>query len=76
MVKKENLTVYDKVSDKIFAGRLPKVTLLFGAMSYANAGAALVHFPRGVRRHDIRIWQGKIYTGAADGIIQIAHPAM
>ena len=49
LVKKENLAVYDKVSDKIFAGGLPKVTLLFGATSYANAGAALMHFPRGVR---------------------------
>ena len=49
LVKKEALAVYDKVSDKIFAGGLPKVTLLFGATPYANAGAALVHFPRGVR---------------------------
>lgn len=49
LVKKENLAVYDKVSDKIFAGGLPKVTLLFGATPYANAAAALVHFPRGVR---------------------------
>lgn len=29
LVKKKNLAVYDKVSDKIFAGGLPKVTLLF-----------------------------------------------
>ena len=49
LVKKEDLAVYDKVSSKIFAGGLPKVTLLFGATPYANAGAALVHFPRGVR---------------------------
>ena len=49
LVKKENLAAYDKVSDKIFAGGLPKVTLLFGATPYANAAAALVHFPRGVR---------------------------
>jgi len=34
---------------KIFASGLPKVTMLFGAAPYANAGAALVHFPRGVR---------------------------
>jgi len=31
LVKKEDLAVYDKVSDKIFAGGLPKITLLFGA---------------------------------------------
>ena len=31
LVKKEYLAVYDKVSSKIFAGSLPKVTLLFGA---------------------------------------------
>ena len=49
LVKKEDLAVYDKVSSKIFAGGLPKVTMLFGAAPYANAGAALVHFPRGVR---------------------------
>jgi len=49
LVKKDELAIYDKVSDQIFAGGLPKVTLLFGATSYANAGAALVHFPRGVR---------------------------
>ena len=49
LVKKEDLTVYDKVSSKIFAGGLPKVTLLFGATPYANAGAVLVHIPSGVR---------------------------
>ena len=42
LVKKEDLAVYDKVSSKIFAGGLPKVTMLFGATPYANAGAALV----------------------------------
>ena len=31
LVKKEDLAVYDKVGDKIFAGGLPKITLLFGA---------------------------------------------
>ena len=31
LVKKEDLAVYDKVSSKIFAGGLPKVTMLFGA---------------------------------------------
>ena len=82
LVKKENLAVYDKVSDKIFAGGLPKVTLLFAATPYANAGAALVHFPRGVRTawhthpagQNLIVTQGKIYTGTADGIIQIARP--
>jgi cupin 2, conserved barrel len=49
LVKKEELAVYNKVGGQIFAGGLSKVTLLFGATSYANAGAALVHFPRGVR---------------------------
>jgi len=48
LVKKDELVAYDKVSDKIFAGGLPKVTLLFGATPCANAGAVLVHFPRGV----------------------------
>lgn len=80
LVKKENLAVYDKVSDKIFAGGLPKVTLLFDATPYANAGAALVHFPRGVRTawhthpagQNLIVTQGKIYTGTADGIVQIA----
>ena len=28
LVKKEDLAVYDKVSSKIFAGGLPKVTML------------------------------------------------
>jgi cupin 2, conserved barrel len=37
------------VSSKIFADGLPKVTLLSGATPYANAGAALVLCPRGVR---------------------------
>lgn len=75
LVKKEKLAVYDKVSNKIFAGGLPKVTLLFGATSYANAGSALVHFPRGVRTawhthpagQNLIVTQGKIYTGTADG---------
>ena len=49
LVRKDGLAVYDKANDKIFAGGLPKVTLLFGVTPYANAGAALVHFPRGVR---------------------------
>ena len=80
LVKKEDLAVYDKVSSKIFAGGLPKVTLLFGATPYANAGAALVHFPRGVRTvwhthpagQNLIVTKGKIYTGTADGIVQIA----
>ena len=80
LVKKENLAVYDKVSSKIFAGGLPKVTMLFGATPYANAGAALVHFPRGVRtawhthpaRQNLIVTMGKIYTGTADGTLQIA----
>ena len=82
LVKKEELAVYDKVSDEIFAGGLPKVTLLFGATPYANAGAALVHFPRGVRTawhthpagQNLIVTQGKIYTGTADGVVHIAHP--
>ncbi|WP_459848926.1 hypothetical protein [Campylobacter concisus] len=37
------------MSSKIFADGLPKVTLLSGATPYANAGAALVLCPRGVR---------------------------
>ncbi|WP_298083363.1 cupin domain-containing protein [uncultured Campylobacter sp.] len=82
LVKKENLAVYDKANDKIFAGGLPKVTLLFGATPYSNAGAALVHFPRRVRTawhthpvgQNLIVTQGKIYTGTADGIVQIAHP--
>ncbi|WP_249291736.1 hypothetical protein [Campylobacter curvus] len=49
LTKKEELKVYDRVSGEIFAGGLPRVTLLFGATSYANAGAALVSFPKGVR---------------------------
>ena len=68
------------MSDKIFAGGLPKVKLLFGATPYANAGAALVHFPRGVRTawhthpagQNLIVTQGKIYTGTADGVVQIA----
>ena len=68
------------MSDKIFAGGLPKVTLLFGATPYANAGAALVHFPRRVRTawhthpagQNLIVTKGKIYTGTADGILQIA----
>ena len=44
LVKKKNLAVYDKVSDKIFAGGLPKVTLLFGATPYANAGGYVSAF--------------------------------
>ena len=82
LIKKEELTVYDKVSDKIFAGGLPKVTLFFGATSYANAGSALVHFPRGVRTawhthpagQNLIVTKGKIYTGTANGIVQIASP--
>ncbi len=82
LVKKENLAVYDKANDKIFAGGLPKVTLLFGAMSYTNVAAALVHFPRGVRtawhthpaEQNLIVTKGKIYTGTADGIVQIASP--
>ena len=31
LVTNEDLAVYDKVSSKIFAGGLPKVTMLFGA---------------------------------------------
>ena len=80
LVKKEALAVYDKMSDKIFAGGLPKVTLLFGATPYANVGAALVHFPCGVRTawhthpagQNLIVTKGKIYTGTADGILQIA----
>ena len=80
LVKKEDLAVYDKVSDKIFAGSLPKVTMLFGATPYANAGAALVHFPRGVRTawhthpagQNLIVTKGKIYTGTVDGTLQIA----
>ena len=80
LVKKEDLAVYDKVSSKIFAGGLPKVTLLFGATPYANAGAALVHFPRGVRTawhthpagQTLIVTKGKIYTGTVDGTLQIA----
>lgn len=80
LVKKEDLAVYDKVSSKIFAGGLPKVTMLFGATPYANVGAALVHFPRGVRTawhthpagQNLIVTKGKIYTGTADGILQIA----
>lgn len=80
LVKKEDLAVYDKVSSKIFAGGLPKVTLLFGATPYANAGAALVHFPRGVRTawhthpagQNLIVTKGKIYTGTVDGTLQIA----
>lgn len=53
LVKKEDLAVYDKVSNKIFAGGLPKVTLLFDATPYANAGAALVHFPPNLKH-----WHG------------------
>lgn len=66
LVKKEDLAVYDKVSDKIFAGGLPKVTLLFGATPYANVGAALVLCPRGVRTAWHTHPAGQIYTGAAD----------
>lgn len=80
LVKKEDLAVYDKVSDKIFAGGLPKVTLLFGATPYANAGAVLVHFPRGVRTawhthpagQNLIVTKGKIYTGTVDDTLQIA----
>ena len=80
LVKKEALAAYDKMSDKIFAGGLPKVTLLFGATPYANVGAALVHFPCGVRTawhthpagQNLIVTKGKIYTGTADGILQIA----
>ena len=36
LVKKEDLAVYDKVGDKIFAGGLPKITLLFGKTLYAK----------------------------------------
>lgn len=80
LVKKEALAVYDKMSDKIFAGGLPKVTLLFGATPYANVGVALVHFPCGVRTawhthpagQNLIVTKGKIYTGTADGILQIA----
>ena len=71
LVKKEDLAVYDKVSSKIFAGGLPKVTLLFDAAPYANAGAALVLCPRGVRTawhthpagQNLIVTKGKIYTG-------------
>ena len=80
LVKKDELSVYDKVSDKIFAGGLPKVMLLFGATPYTNAGAALVHFPRGVRTawhthpagQNLIVTKGKIYTGTADVVVQIA----
>ena len=80
LVKKEALAVYDKMSDKIFAGGLPKVTMLFGATPYADAGAALGHFPRGVRTawhthpagQNLIVTKGKIYTGTVDGTLQIA----
>lgn len=82
LVKKDKLAIYDKVSDQIFAGGLPKVTLLFAATPYANAGAALVHFSRGVRTawhthpagQNLIVTQGKIYTGTADGVVHIARP--
>ena len=54
--------------------------MLFGATPYANAGAALVHFPRGVRTawhthpagQNLIVTKGKIYTGTVDGTLQIA----
>ena len=63
LVKKEDLAVYDKVSSKIFAGGLPKVTLLFGATPYANAGAALVHFPPNLKH-----WHGAGVQGDGEHI--------
>ena len=80
LTKKEELKVYDKVSGEIFAGGLPRVTLLFGATPYANAGAALVSFPKGVRTawhthpagQNLIVTKGKIYTGMASGVVQIA----
>ena len=80
LTKKEELKIYDGISSEIFAGGLPRVTLLFGATPYANAGAALVSFPKGVRTawhthpagQNLIVTKGKIYTGTASGVLQIA----
>ena len=61
LVKKKNLAVYDKVSDKIFAGGLPKVTLLFWCDALRKCrGLRECIFLAEYARRGIRILRGKI----------------